>query len=151
MTLGGLTRGHKAARQNKSLDQLRRNKEERCGVMAEAPKTYRDFWPCYLKEHSQPATRALHFAGTGTCLLWAALAFATGYAALAPLALVPAYGAAWAGHAFIEKNRPLTFTYPLWSLVSDFRMAGLWCVGRLGATYKKHGLAYRPAAPGIPE
>ena len=28
-------------------------------------KTYSDFWPYYLQQHSRPQTRAIHFLGTG--------------------------------------------------------------------------------------
>ena len=41
------------------------------------------------------------------------------------------YGFAWAGHFFFEKNRPATFSHPLYSLVADFVMFGDILRGRI--------------------
>lgn len=103
-------------------------------------ETYRDFWPYYLQEHARPATRGLHYLGTSMALGAAVAAFATGLGWLGLVALVAGYGPAWIAHFFVEKNRPATFTYPLWSLISDFRMAWLWATGRLGGELDRAGI-----------
>jgi len=103
-------------------------------------ESYRDFWPYYLQEHAKPATRILHFIGTGLAVSSIVAAVVAGRPWLIALALVAGYGPAWIAHFFIEKNRPATFTYPLWSLVSDFRMAGVWLAGRLSEELAKAGV-----------
>ena len=93
---------------------------------------FADFWPYYLREHSRPATRALHYIGTSVVVALAAYAILTGRWLLFLAIPVAGYFFAWAGHFGIEKNRPATFTYPLWSLAADFKMWWLWLTGRLG-------------------
>ncbi len=108
--------------------------------MARLAASYREFWPIYLREHSRPATRGLHYLGTGLGLALLAAAAITADWRLVPAALVAGYAFAWIGHALVERNRPATFSHPLWSFVSDFRMFGLWASGRLGRELARHGL-----------
>jgi hypothetical protein len=94
-------------------------------------KSFEEFWPYYVAEHSLPKTRALHFAGTATAIACAATLAASGKGKWLPVALVPGYAAAWVGHFLVEKNRPATFTYPLWSFMADQKMFGLMLAGKM--------------------
>jgi hypothetical protein len=105
--------------------------------------SYREFWPYYLREHSNPRTRAIHFFGTGLATLLLIVGVVMGRVSFIILALFAGYGPAWYGHFFVEKNKPATFTYPLWSLFSDFRMAFTWLTGRLDRELAKAGVAAR--------
>lgn len=91
---------------------------------------FSEFWSHYLTEHSRPLTRCFHFLGTALLfpVLILAMTSSVYYLALAP---VVGYGFAWVSHLFIERNRPTTFRYPLWSLLADFRMFGLIITGKM--------------------
>ncbi len=93
--------------------------------------TFAEFWPYYVKEHRDPKTRRLHFVGTAAAVATVASAVVTGKKKLLPLALVAGYGPAWFSHFFIEKNRPATFQYPLFSLAADFVMFGKMLAGTM--------------------
>lgn len=115
-----------------------------------AHETFASFWPFYLREHAKPATRAFHFAGTSLVVLIALAAVATGNWWLLLAMPVAGYGFAWVSHMRIERNRPATFTYPLWSLAADFRMWWHWLTGTLrrelaAAGVRPDGSIDRPA------
>ncbi|MBV9241258.1 MAG: DUF962 domain-containing protein [Acidobacteria bacterium] len=94
--------------------------------------TYKDFWDFYVREHSKPSTRALHFIGTtlGIALLVYFVAIGRWY--FFPAFLVVGYAFAWVAHFVVEKNRPATFKYPFWSFISDFKMIAYILTGRMG-------------------
>ncbi len=104
--------------------------------------SYREFWPFYLREHTRPETRLWHIVGTGAASVLLVAAVITLSYELLLGALIAGYGPAWFAHFFVEKNRPATVTYPIWSLVSDYRMAGAWLTGRLGQELEKAGVAH---------
>ncbi len=99
--------------------------------MSERYASFREFYPFYLSEHANRISRRLHFVGSWGVLgfLGAAIATANPWWLLAmPLC---GYGFAWVGHFFFEKNRPATFTYPLWSLMGDWVMFKDILIGRV--------------------
>lgn len=84
--------------------------------------SFAEFYPYYLGEHSNPTCRRLHFVGTSLVIALLAYALASANAWLLLAVPVAGYGFAWVGHFFFEKNRPATFTYPLYSLLGDFAL-----------------------------
>ncbi len=99
--------------------------------MADDYRSFADFYPHYLAEHSKRTTRRLHFAGTLLVLLTLLYALATQRWVLLALMPVFGYGFAWVGHFAVEKNRPATFKHPLYSLAGDFVMFKDMLTGRI--------------------
>lgn len=94
-------------------------------------KSFQEFWPFYLGEHSNPLNRRLHFIGTFLVhIIFIYAVTSKNWAALWALPFV-GYGFAWVGHFFIEKNKPATFKHPFWSLIGDFKMFYQILVGKI--------------------
>jgi len=85
-------------------------------------KTFRDFYPYYIEEHSKPKTKLLHFIGTSISLFFLVQLVRTFDPIYFIYALLSGYGFAWIAHFFIEKNKPATFTYPFYSFIGDHKM-----------------------------
>jgi hypothetical protein len=85
-------------------------------------RTFREFYPAYLAEHSKPTTRRLHFAGMLLALVAVAVTLWSREWRWLLAAPVFGYGLAWIGHLVFEHNRPATFRHPLYSLMGDLVM-----------------------------
>jgi hypothetical protein len=93
-------------------------------------QSLKSFYPFYLSQHLNLTCRVLHFIGT---TLFFVLLFSGIYMhnyQLFWFMPVAGYGFAWVGHFFFEKNKPATFQYPLYSLLSDFGLYFELLLGR---------------------
>lgn len=93
--------------------------------------SYSEFWDFYVREHSKRATRVLHFIGTSLGVILLAWFIWRGPWYYIPLCFVVGYAFAWVSHFAIEKNKPATFKYPLWSFISDYKMMWYMITGRM--------------------
>jgi hypothetical protein len=96
-------------------------------------RSFEEFWPYYMGEHRNPVCRALHYIGTSGYIAIALTAVITMHPAMLIACPFFAYGFAWFGHFFIEKNKPASFKYPLWSLAADHKMVAYFVTGRMSA------------------
>jgi hypothetical protein len=94
-------------------------------------QSFKSFYPFYLSQHKNITCRRLHFIGSSLIL------FTLIYACISQnyiwLWLLPVigYGFAWLGHFIFEKNKPATFTYPLYSLMGDWVMFKDMLMGKI--------------------
>ncbi len=102
--------------------------------------SFAEFWPYYLQEHRRPATRGWHYVGSILAIVILFIVLKGGYWAFLPVPMVCGYFFAWISHGFIEKNKPATFTYPLWSLMSDYKMLFCFLTGKMPRELQKAGV-----------
>ena len=117
-----------------------------------AIRTFADFWPYYVRAHSQPRTRLLHALGTVLAIVSVGLAFAVSLWFLLGAPII-GYAFAWYAHFFVEHNKPATFGHPFYSLFADYRMLFLMMAGRMEEEVERAGPATPTAAshPASPE
>jgi hypothetical protein len=94
-------------------------------------KSFSDFYPFYLSEHSNKVCKQVHFIGTIGVISLLAAAALTGNLFLLWFVPLSGYGFAWVGHFGFEKNRPASFKHPLYSLMGDFVMFKDLLTGKL--------------------
>lgn len=85
-------------------------------------KSFSEFYPFYLNEHSNTTCRRLHFVGSTLVLSILAFIIISSDWRFAILLPITGYGFAWVGHFFFEKNSPATFKYPIYSFIGDWVM-----------------------------
>jgi hypothetical protein len=100
-------------------------------------ETFEQFWDFYIGEHKKKATRLFHFAGTTAAVGCLAGGLLTRHRWLLLIAPICGYGPAWISHFFIEKNKPASFKYPLWSLQADFVMWWKTLTGQMQAEVER--------------
>jgi len=93
--------------------------------------SFREFYPFYLSEHRNRICRRLHFTGSTLVLITLAWLAVSGHWTLCWLLPLFGYGCAWVGHFFFEKNRPATFSHPLYSFAGDWVMYAAMLRGKI--------------------
>lgn len=103
---------------------------------------FSEYWPDYLREHSKPATRAMHYIQTvfgGLTVLYC-LGTQNWLALLVTLFVI--FFWALAAHKLVEGNSPAAAIHPFWwSVVNDVRMFFHFVTGTLGAELRKAGVS----------
>jgi len=99
--------------------------------------SFKEFYPFYLSQHADLTCRRLHFIGSFFVLVVIAIAVIKAKPMLLLLLPVIGYGFAWVGHFGYEKNKPATFTYPIYSLMGDWVMFWQILKGEISITHTK--------------
>lgn len=84
--------------------------------------SFQEFYPFYLSQHADLVCRRLHVLGSLLVLLaLAAVVVSRQWVFLLGVPVI-GYAFAWVGHFVFEKNRPATFSHPIYSFMGDWVM-----------------------------
>ena len=98
--------------------------------MEQKYKSFAEFYPFYLSQHSDPLCRGLHYLGSTLVLLILLFSLLSGQFVWLLALPVVGYGFAWMGHFGFEHNKPATFQYPVYSLMADWVMLAQFVSGK---------------------
>jgi hypothetical protein len=90
-----------------------------------------EFYSYYLASHSNVWNRRVHLLGWVLGVAGAIWALSTLTLWAIPVAVVVGLGIALLGHAFVEKNDSVVFSYPMWTTCADIRMFSDMLNGRI--------------------
>ncbi|MCE9787262.1 DUF962 domain-containing protein [Shewanella chilikensis] len=98
--------------------------------MEQKYKSFAEFYPFYLSQHSDPVCRGLHYLGSTLVLFILLFSLLSGQFVWLWALPVVGYGFAWIGHFGFEHNKPATFQYPVYSLMADWVMLAQFVSGK---------------------
>ncbi len=101
-------------------------------------RALQEFWPYYVRAHSKPGTRWLHFVGNTNLFIWLLVALLRRDPWIVLWAVVSSYAFAWVGHFFVEHNIPATFRYPVQAALCDMLMYYKMWRGEMDAEVRKY-------------
>jgi hypothetical protein len=95
---------------------------EKTETPAKKYASFDEFWPDYVRAHTNRTNRRLHFVGSTLALACVGGGLLFRKRSLLLAAPIVGYGFAWVGHFVFEKNVPATFTNPIYSFKADWVM-----------------------------
>lgn len=102
---------------------------------------FEQFWHFYLRVHSKPLTRRLHFLAISIVFIGLGASILLGDHGLTAIAcIIVAAIIAGATHGLVEHTHPAVFANPLFALLCGFLMYFLWLGGRLKIELDKAGV-----------
>jgi hypothetical protein len=113
-------------------------------------RSFHEFWPYYVAQHSKPRTRLLHATGSVLAVVCFGAAFALNLWLMIAVPII-GYAFAWYAHFFVEHNKPATFGHPFYSLAADYRMLFLMMAGRMDEEVAKCAATRAAAGTASPE
>jgi hypothetical protein len=99
--------------------------------------SFAEFWRRYLRAHSKPGTRAVHYLATTVGMAATIAAVYYGQPVLVAAGIGCAIALAVGSHWIIEHNQPLIRVNALYGAIADLRMCWLALTGRLKDEYRR--------------